>query len=69
MSIDAATLAAILGGALSICGSLIYVGRKLERVDQRLSRLEADISETKAARLIERVTVLETQVADLRAEV
>lgn len=52
-----------------MAGSLVYVGRKVERVDQRLARLEAELAEAKAARLAERVVALETQVADIRARI
>jgi NADP-dependent 3-hydroxy acid dehydrogenase YdfG len=66
--IDPTTIGAFVGCATAVCGALVYVGRKVEGVDRRLERLEAELAEARGAKLAERVRVLEGQVADLRAE-
>ncbi len=67
--IDPAALAAIIGAAATVTVAMIRVGSKIERVDQRLGRLETDLAETKAARVHDRVIVLEQQVADVKSRV
>ncbi len=67
--IDPAALAAIIGAAATVTVAMLRVGSKVERVDQRLARLESEIAESKAARVHDRVIVLEQQVADVKSRV
>lgn len=67
--IDPATLAAIVGAAATVTIAMLRVGSKIERVDQRLGRLEAELAEAKASRVHDRVIVLEQQVADVKSRV
>lgn len=67
--IEPATLAAIIGAAATVTLAMIRVGSKIERVDQRLGRLETELAESKAARVHDRVIVLEQQVADVKSRV
>lgn len=66
--IDASTIA-LLVGVISVCGSLIYVGRKIESVDRSLASLKEDLDEIKGSRVVERVAVLEHGHADTRAAI
>ena len=66
--IDASTIA-LLVGVISVCGSLIYVGRKIESVDRSLASLKEDLDEIKGAKVIERVAVLEAGHVETRAQI
>jgi hypothetical protein len=67
--IDPASLAAIIGAAATVTIAMLRVGSKIERVDQRLGRLETELAESKAARVHDRVIVLEQQVQDVKSRV
>lgn len=67
--IDPSTIAAIVASAATVTIALVRLGSKMERVDQRLARLETDFAESKAARVNDRVIVLEQQVADVKSRV
>lgn len=67
--IDPASLAAIIGAAATVTIAMLRVGSKIERVDQRLGRLESELAESKAARVHDRVIVLEQQLQDVKSRV
>ena len=67
--IDPASLAAIIGAAATVTIAMLRVGSKIERVDQRLGRLEMELAESKAARVHDRVIVLEQQLQDVKSRV
>lgn len=67
--VDMSLIGSVIGGAITVATAFVFVGRKIERVDARLGRIEEELAVHRSARLEQRVIVLEQQISDVKSRI